>query len=144
MRDKLTQEFVSLAGGRPSRLPLSLALLSPAPTLARPVTCRRAAIRSLSGIKRKSEIVPKTTRLTHNVTSPPSNDAVRKVHSITSSAVASSADGMASPSAFAVLRLMARSNFVGSWIGNSPGFSPLRIRSTYPAPSRNDSTKSAP
>jgi hypothetical protein len=39
-------------------------------------------------------------------------------------------------SAFAVLRLMTRSNFVACWIGKSPGFAPPRIRATYPATRR--------
>jgi hypothetical protein len=49
-------------------------------------------------------------------------------HSITSSAVASRVLGTVKPSAFAVLRLMANSNFTVCWIGKSAGFSPLRIR----------------
>jgi hypothetical protein len=49
---------------------------------------------------------------------------------ITSSAVANSVSGMVRPSALAVLRLMANTNLVSSWIGRSPGFSPLRMRST--------------
>src|SRR5262249_12643177 len=51
-------------------------------------------------------------------------------HSITSSARASTEDGTSSPSAFAVLRLMISSYLVGDCTGRSPGFSPLRIRST--------------
>src|SRR5580700_9550678 len=38
------------------------------------------------------------------------------------------AAGMVTPSAFAVLRLMVRSNFVGCSTGRSAGFAPLRIR----------------
>src|SRR5262245_59685432 len=51
-------------------------------------------------------------------------------HSITSSARASSVGGTSRPSAFAVLRLITNSNLVGCWTGRSPGFSPLRMRST--------------
>src|SRR6516164_7488954 len=51
-------------------------------------------------------------------------------YSITSSARASSAGGRGSPSAFAVLRLIASSYLVGNSTGRSPGFSPLRIRAT--------------
>jgi hypothetical protein len=50
------------------------------------------------------------------------------LHSITSSARASSVGGMSSPSALAVLTLITSSNFVDRWIGRSPGFSPLRMR----------------
>jgi len=49
-------------------------------------------------------------------------------HSITSSASASNLSGTSSPSAFAVLRLITNSNFVGCMTGRSAGFSPFRIR----------------
>ena len=48
-------------------------------------------------------------------------------YSITSSAMARMPDGMAKPSALAVLRLMTSSNLTSWMIGRSPGFSPLRI-----------------
>ena len=51
-------------------------------------------------------------------------------HSTTSSALASRAGGIARPSAFAVLRLIASSYLVGSCTGRSGGFSPFRMRST--------------
>src|SRR5262245_15341402 len=51
-------------------------------------------------------------------------------HSITSSARASKVGGTSSPSAFAVLRLMASSYLVAACTGRSAGFSPLRMRST--------------
>src|ERR1700730_13074487 len=51
-------------------------------------------------------------------------------HSITSSAVASSIGGTSRPSDRAVLRLMTSSNLTGACTGRSPGFSPLRMRST--------------
>jgi hypothetical protein len=52
------------------------------------------------------------------------------IHSITSSARASTAGGTVRPSALAVLRLIARSYLVGVCTGRSAGFSPLRMRST--------------
>ena len=52
----------------------------------------------------------------------------RRSHSITSSASASSVAGSSMPSVLAVLRLTMNSNFVACRIGNSLGFSPLRIR----------------
>jgi hypothetical protein len=58
-------------------------------------------------------------------------DEIPPSHWITSSAVASSASGMLSPSVLAVLRLMTSSNFVGCITGNSAGFTPLSIRATY-------------
>jgi len=51
------------------------------------------------------------------------------IHSITSSARASSVGGTLRPSALAVFRLITSSNFVGPWTGRSAGFSPLRMRS---------------
>ena len=45
----------------------------------------------------------------------------KPLYSITSSAIASSDCGMASPSAFAVVRLTTRSNFVGCSTGRSAG-----------------------
>src|SRR5262245_40617272 len=51
-------------------------------------------------------------------------------HSITSSARASSVGGTSTPSALAVLRLIASSYLVGACTGRSAGFSPLRMRST--------------
>jgi len=50
--------------------------------------------------------------------------------SITSSARAMSVGGTSRPSALAVLRLIASSYRVGACTGRSPGFSPLRMRST--------------
>src|SRR5262249_11926499 len=49
------------------------------------------------------------------------------LHSITSSASASSLSGIWRPSALAVLRLITNSNLVGCSTGNSAGFAPLRI-----------------
>jgi Tripartite tricarboxylate transporter family receptor len=51
-------------------------------------------------------------------------------YSITSSAMASSVSGTVRHIAFAVLRLITSSCFVGACTGKSAGFSPLRMRST--------------
>lgn len=59
-----------------------------------------------------------------------------RYYSITSSACASTRGGIVTPSTLAVLRLITISNFVGCWTGRSPGFSPLKILSTYPAERR--------
>src|SRR5215475_7683764 len=53
----------------------------------------------------------------------------KNAYSITS-AVARIYCGMVRPSALAALRLRTVSYFVGACTGRSPGFSPLRIRST--------------
>src|SRR3974390_3249711 len=63
-------------------------------------------------------------------------DELAAVHSMTSSARASSVGGTVRPSALAVLRLITSSYWVGCWTGRLAGFSPLRIRSTYAAERR--------
>jgi hypothetical protein len=54
------------------------------------------------------------------------------VYSITSSARLSTDEGAVMPSVFAVLRLMSSSILLAYWTGKSAGFSPLRMRPTYP------------
>ena len=71
-------------------------------------------------------------------------DELASPHSITSSARANRVSGTVSPSAFAVLRLMTSSYFVGACTGRSAGFSPLRMRSTYEAERRTLSAVSGP
>src|SRR5262249_41686771 len=66
------------------------------------------------------------------------------LHSITSSARASSVGGTSRPSALAVLRLITSSNFVGACTGSSAGLTPPRMRSTYSAARGNVSPKSTP
>src|SRR5262245_13328403 len=55
-------------------------------------------------------------------------DEVAPLHSITSSAVASSACGTLRPSILAVGMLMTSSNLVDCTTGKSAGFAPLRMR----------------
>src|SRR5262249_38350863 len=57
-------------------------------------------------------------------------DELAPLHSITSSARASSVGGTVRPSALAVFRLRIVSSLVGACTGRSAGFSPLRMRST--------------
>src|SRR5215211_6060481 len=57
----------------------------------------------------------------------PCGPHISPLHSITSSARASSVGGISRPSALAVLRLMTSSNLVACCTGISAGFSPLRI-----------------
>src|SRR5215831_15391062 len=54
-------------------------------------------------------------------------DELVALHSITSSARASSSGGISSPIAFAVARLITSSKRVGCATGRSAGFAPLRI-----------------
>src|SRR6185436_7008210 len=72
------------------------------------------------------------------------SDEFAPFHSTTSSARASSVGGTVRPSALAVLRLITRSYLVGACTGRSAGFSPLRMRSTYPDARRYWSTRSVP
>ena len=81
----------------------------------------------------------------HAAAAPPSSVMnSRRLHSITSSARASSVDGTVRPSALAVIKLMMRSNLVGCSTGMSPGFVPRRILSTNSAARRNWAGKFAP
>jgi hypothetical protein len=57
-------------------------------------------------------------------------DELASLHSMTSSARARSVGGTSRPSDLAVLRLITSSNVVGSSMGRSAGFAPLRILST--------------
>jgi hypothetical protein len=61
-------------------------------------------------------------------TAPSPRNELPPVHSITSSAIASSVGGTSMPRARAVRRLITNSNFVASWTGSSAAFSPLRMR----------------
>src|SRR5215475_6700633 len=69
---------------------------------------------------------------------------IDQIYSRTSSTLASTVGGSASPSACAALRLITSLYLVEACTGRSAGFSPLRMRSTYPAARRNWSVKSAP
>ena len=60
------------------------------------------------------------------------NSGHSATQSITSSARATNVGGTMRPSVLAVLRLMTKSNLVGCKTGRSAGFSPLRMRATYP------------
>src|SRR5262245_56651912 len=71
-------------------------------------------------------------------------DEVAPPHSITSSARASSVGGISRPMAFAALRLIVSSNFVGCSIGRSAGLAPCKIRLTYQAPRLNKSDRDVP
>jgi hypothetical protein len=83
----------------------------------------------------------RSVSVTSGMASPPGDEAGRPaqdpgsrletaIHSMTSSARASNAGGIVTPSAFAVLRLMTSWNLVGSSTGRSPGRAPFRILST--------------
>src|SRR5262245_28698094 len=63
-------------------------------------------------------------------------DETATVHSITSSARASSVGEISRPSTLAVVRLMVKSNLVGCSTGRSAGFAPRRILSTSSAARR--------
>src|SRR5271165_3176342 len=67
----------------------------------------------------------------------PSVDAAIEVdYSITSSARRGSAGGMFKPSALAVFMLTTSSYLLGACTGRSLGFSPRKMRSTWPAAPR--------
>src|SRR4029450_3141779 len=66
------------------------------------------------------------------------------LHRITLSARYSTDCGIVRLSAFAVLRLITNSNFVGCSTGRSAGFAPFKILSTYTAARRYRSKKCVP
>ena len=72
------------------------------------------------------------------------SDEGAALHSITSSTLASSCGGTSRPRVLAVLMLMTNSNLVGCWTGKSSGLAPLRMRSMYPAASRDNCARSSP
>jgi GcrA cell cycle regulator len=84
----------------------------------------RIAYRSV-GRQRSARVREHTT-----AAAPPRDAMFARLHSITSSARASSAGGNVKPSALAVFRLITVSYLVGACTGRSAGFSPLRMRST--------------
>src|SRR5262249_5952160 len=71
-------------------------------------------------------------------------DELASLHSITSSARASSVGGTVRPSTLAVVRLITSSNLVGNSIGRSPALAPFRILPTKAAVRRQLSCSSTP
>src|SRR5262245_17530785 len=81
--------------------------------------------------KRHVRFTPESGHLQCNSPCPPwAKSGHRAAHSITSSARASRVVGTSRPRASAALRLITNSYLVGTSTGRSPGFSPLRMRST--------------
>src|SRR5262245_33481928 len=72
------------------------------------------------------------------------SDELASLHSITSSASASSVEGTVRPMILAVVRFMTKSNLVGCSTGRSAGLAPRKILSTYAADRRNMSEKLGP
>lgn len=66
----------------------------------------------------------------------PAIEARVSPHSIILSACTSNLSGITSPIALAAFTLTINSNLVGACTARSPGFSPLRMRLTYPAAAR--------
>src|SRR6516165_839739 len=97
-----------------------------------------------------SALAPKADMVEHgcDVRFVPKADILRcskgPLHSITSSARAIKDFDTSSPSAFAVVTLISRSNFVGCSTGKSLGFAPRRILSTNSAERRKRSGKFGP
>src|SRR5262249_18948906 len=94
--------------------------------------------RQLAGLLRARHERPRGSRAAKQ------RDELAAPHSITSSARASNVAGRSSPSAFAVVRLMVRSNLVGCSTGMSAGLAPRRTLSINSALRRNVSGKFVP
>src|SRR5262249_54402194 len=95
--------------------------------------CCRCPLRVISGHRSASTPCPlysqKRTSTKRTATSALCQKRTSS-YSMIVSARASTAGGIVSPSALAVLRLIASSYLVGACTGKSAGFSPLRMRST--------------
>src|SRR5262245_21695444 len=98
---------------------------SDGPQLSRLLRARRERPRGGSAAEQRDELAP-------------------ALHSITSSARASTVAGNSRPNAFAVLRLRTRSNFVGCSTGISLGLVPRNTLSTSSAARRNRSGRLGP
>jgi hypothetical protein len=99
----------SVSGVHPFYLPQTIAARPLYPESCRGSRREARLLRAISGLVQRSK---------------------QYLYSITSSAVASSVCGTVRPSAFAVVRLMMRSNLVGCSTGRSAGLAPRRILST--------------
>src|SRR6516162_2983860 len=95
------------------------------------------AVQRWQGLVRENTDFPKVAGRLRKGSDRPRNDRaaeqrdeIAPPHSITSSASARRVGGTVRPSVLAVLRLMTNSYLVGACTGKSPGFSPLKIRST--------------
>ena len=88
---------------------------------------RQRAPRCPTGSNRLSELDPTAVALVC-IAPERMKSAVSAVHSMTSSARASSMGGTVRPSALAVLRFMTNSKVVDWTIGKSAGFAPFRMR----------------
>jgi hypothetical protein len=101
-------------------------------------------VQSMSAIPPIADI----NRVRWNAGFVPKADKVRRsknwFYSITSSATANSGAGIARTNAFAVFRLITKSNFVGSSTGISAGLAPFRILSIRTTVRRHKSSSSTP
>src|SRR6516165_3501707 len=75
---------------------------------------------------------------------PQQSECIEGAYSISSSARSRNDSGMASPSALAVVRLIAKSHLVGCSTGNSATFVPRRILSTNSPARRNSAGRFGP
>src|SRR5262249_14188131 len=91
-----------------------------------PLPSAEQSLRAVLSLRRRD----RRTAASHLTCAAEQCDELAPLHSITSSARASSIGGTSRPSALAVLRLMTSSYFVGACTGRSAGFSPFRMRST--------------
>jgi len=91
---------------------------------------------TMSQLHLNEQTSTETTRRSHRCRLRTHAPQQHACYSITSSARASTVGGSSKPIAFAVLRLMTSSYLFGACTGSSAGFSPLRMRSTYPAARR--------
>src|SRR5215472_8354719 len=153
-RDQFFRECLRLCTGRrKASVDADIAAFRPS-TLFQPLPeCREASLgfRIVLGERHEHTDAPRSLALLRARHQRPRHrraaekrDELAAPHSITSSARASSVGGISIPRAFAVLRLITSSYLVGACTGRSAGFSPLRMRSMYPAARRYWSIVSGP
>src|SRR5262249_40507287 len=138
LRDETAVSAVGVAGG-PANVDAKIAAFCP-PQILQPLAQGRNACLSVRIVRSQHQYgdVPHTLALLRAARKGPcgrvaaeQRDEVASLHSITSSARASSDGETSSPSTLAVVMLIMKSNLVGCSTGRSLGFAPRRILSTY-------------
>ena len=130
--------------GEPLELPLSISVFNHDGTALDVAEVTQSVTEGLWQVGRSGQVGPQVAyssdlgrllsiggeRRGENTATESREECAPMLYWITSSARPSSDGGIVRPRAFAVFRLMTRSNFVDCSTGRSPGFAPLKILST--------------
>src|SRR5262249_7288808 len=120
----------------PQILTLDVAGLFQALAERRRVVCERLRRATMQKPNHRHRALLRTRRERPSRHATEQTDELASLHSMTSSARASSVAGTSRPSALAVVRLMTRSNLVGCSTGMSAGLAPRKILLTTSAARR--------